>query len=154
MEQINARMLEIELNSKRGYLVPYFKLKDAGLSENSRAPYPHDLKKFLRLVNAGDDDLFITFVQKKVNGRITESPCTPPLYVSRKSPYNEYCIELNLSKDELKSQQIEFEITINMKNTKGYQYAQILFIGMDNKDGIGTVNCFNMEIREEITDAD
>ena len=41
-----------------------------------------------------------------------------------------------------------------MKNTKGYQYSQMLDIGFANHNGIGEINKFNMVIQEMDTDAD
>ena len=154
MEHLNARMLDIELKSKMGYLLPYFKLKDAGLSEDSRRTYPHYLKEHLKLVNAGDDDLFITSVEMVANNTHSQIPCNTALYVSKKPPFNEFCIEWNLDDKTFASPQIDVKLDIEMKNTKGYKYRQILYIGFENNNGTGTINRFNMDIQEATAHAD
>lgn len=154
MEQLNSRILDMELKAKMGYLLPYFRLKDAGLSEDSRHPYPHYFKEHLKLVNASDDDLFVTSVKMTINETQSEIPCEIILYVSKRPPYNEFCIEWKLDEETFTSPQIDVRLDIGMKNTKGYQYMQILYIGFENKNGIGTINRFNMEIQEVPSNAD
>ena len=105
-------------------------------------------------LNASDDDVFVSSI-KVINGDNTHNNCADKnLYFSKKPPYNVLLIDLKLSEEQLLEKQIGVRIEIRMKNTKGYQYSQMLDIGFANHNGIGEINKFNMVIQEMDTDAD
>ncbi len=148
MEKISARMLELELRDKIGYLRPYFSLKDAGVGDSHRQPYPYRLSKYITLVNSGDADLFIISISLVANGKPHIIPCDTPLFVSKQSPFNEFCLETKNLLGELSGTQIDMTIEFVLRNIKGFQYKQILFLGFENREEIGQLNKFNVEIQE------
>ena len=154
MEDINTRMVNMELQSGIGYFRPYFSLKDAGAEGSSRQPYPYKLSKYINLVNSGENDFFILSVNYTANGKQYKIPCSKPLYISKLSPYNEFLMETQGLVDEVNCSQIDIEIELVLKTMKGFQYKQLLFLGFENSDGIGIVNKFNTEIQELILNAD
>lgn len=151
LDKINKRMLEMEIKSRLGYFIPPFSQNVA--VEERKIPYPYDLKGYIRLENNGDDDVFVSSI-KVINGDDTHNNCADKnLYFSKKPPYNVLLIDLKLSEEQLLEKQIGVRIEIRMKNTKGYQYSQMLDIGFANHNGIGEINKFNMVIQEMDTDA-
>lgn len=148
MERINQRMVDMELKSSIGYFVPPLNKGQSTQQNGVVFPYKHDLKKYIDLDNIGNDDVFVISVAVRVNGKECLESTEKPLYISKLAPYNALKIELKLTVEELRKGQIDTEIEIKMKNTKGYIYAQVLYIGFENRNGIGTVDSFNMEIKE------
>lgn len=148
MEKISARMLELELRDGIGYLRPYFSLKDAGTEGSHRQPYPYKLNQYIVLVNSGDADLFIISTKFEVNGKPYVLPSASPLFISKQSPFNEFCLQTTCLSDDLDDSQIDMTIEFSLKNLKGFQYKQILFIGFKNHERIGHLNKFNCEIQE------
>lgn len=148
MEEINKKMVELELKSEIGYLRPYFSLKDAGADGSDRQPYPYRLNEYIKLVNSGEHDFFIISANFSVNGNHHVLPCNTPLFISKQLPYNVFCMETNCLSDELNCTQIDMEIELVLKTVKGFRYKQLLFLGFENTHKIGIVNKFNFEIQE------
>ena len=154
MEEISAKMLAMELKSGIGYLRPYFSVKDAGAEGSSRQPYPYKLDKYISLLNSGENDFFVVSVKFKVNGNEYIVPDDTPLFISKRSPFNEFCLETNCLSNELNCTQIDMEIEFNLRTINGFNYKQLLFLGFENSDKIGFVDKFNIKIQEVPTDAD
>lgn len=152
LDKINKRMFEMELKSSLGYFIPPFSRNIAG--EERRIPYSHDLKGYIELENNGDDDVFVSSIKVTNGDKEHNEYANQCLYFSRKPPYNTLLIDLRLNEKQLSEKQIDVKIEINMKNTKGYQYTQTLYIGFTNTNGKGEISKFNMEIQEMDTDAD
>ncbi len=148
MEHINQRMLDLERRAHFGYLIP--ELNDSRIKKElgRTVRYHHDLRSFVSLTNIGDDDIFILFSEIRVNGGRIQNPVKIPLYIAKQPPFNIFNVNLQLDDYDLAKNQIDVEIEIHMKNTKGYVYSQILFIGFENENGDGIINKFNISIEE------
>lgn len=147
MERINQRMLQLELKSRIGYMVPEL-YNQIGTDNTRTVLYKHNLKRSICLKNIGDDDVFVISATVRANEREHFDSTNRPLYVSKHALYNDFCIDLQLSELELKQNQVDAEIELNLRNTKGYTYKQVLYIGFENQDGVGIINKFNTEIKE------
>ena len=152
LDKINKRMLEMEIKSRLGYFIPPFSRNIPG--EEKRIPYSYDLKGYIELENNGDDDVFVSSIKVTCGDNTHDNCADRHLYFSKKPPYNVLLIDLKLDEKQLMEKQIDVRIEICMKNTKGYQYFQMIDIGFANHNGIGEINKFNMDIQEADTNAD
>lgn len=152
LDKINKRMFEMELKSSLGYFIPPF-TQDI-VVEGRKLPYVYDLNDYIRLDNNGDDDVFVSSIKVTNGDKEHNEYANQCLYFSKKPPYNILLIDLRLNEKQLSEKQIDVKIEINMKNTKGYQYTQTLYIDFTNTNGKGEISKFNMEIQEMDTDAD
>lgn len=148
---LTQKMLNTELKSKIGYFVPEVDKKDI---HGKWIPHRHSLKEGIGLIHAGDDIIFIIEASYAFHGRRIYVPQNEPVCFLNKTSFNRYCLECNFTDEDLNLPQIDLDIELVMKNSKGYQYSQIINLGFDNDHGIGIINRFNMNIQEVSADAD
>lgn len=150
-EQISEKMLQTELRSKVGYFLPKV---DDKLRDGRWIPHRHDLRDSISFVHAGDDIIFLTeasYIFKGVRNNLFEGQSI--CFIDKPS-FNCYCVELELSEEDLNMPQIDIDFEFTLKNSKGFCFKQIINLGFGNDKGIGIINRFNMNIQEVSTDAD
>lgn len=150
MERLNEKIFNTELKSKIGYFVPEVDKKDI---HGRWVPYSHPLKKGIDLIHAGDDIVFVIEASYVFQGKRLYVKQNEPICFLNKLSFNCYCLECDFTDEDLDLPQIDLDIELVMKNSKGYQYKQIINLGFDNDHGIGIINRFNMSIQEVSTDA-
>lgn len=151
MEQLNKKMLDIELKSKIGYFLPNV---DTKRRDGVWLPYKHLLKDGIDLVHAGDDIVFVIEASYMFHGQRRSVIKNKALCFIDKPSFNCYHFALDLTEEELRMFQIDIDIILVLKNSKGYQYRQIINLGFDNNNGEAIINRFNMIIQEVSSDAD
>lgn len=153
LERINEKMLNIEQKTKKGYFIPYVKLKEAGIDGFNNSYYPHDLRKYITLSNVGNDDVFIIEADSVINGKKHDIPLSEDLFVPKSAPLKELLLDCALSDEDLLVSHIDVVIRLTLRNMVGYEYVQVLNIGFTNHEGKGEVNSFNMSIQEVLNHA-
>ena len=154
MDRVNSRMLEMELKEKRGYFTPKIETTESEKNTSKTQPFFHNLQKYITFINSGEDTIFLKSVETVVNGKMHSSKSIEPVCFLNTSPFNEWKMETDFTKEELSSPQLNLKITITMENSKGYAYQQVITLGVKNFHRHGEVNAFNMVLQEVPSDAD
>ena len=151
MERLNEKMLQTELKSRIGFFLP---IVDDKRADGRWIPHRYDLADGIELNHAGDDIVFVTeasyiFHEKRKFIIQDESIC----FIDKPS-FSCYCVGVDLSDEDLKLPQIDIDIELCLKNSKGFQYKQIINLGFENDNGLAIINRFNMNLVEVPIDAD
>ncbi len=152
LERMNRRLLDNELKAHRGYFIPE---TYAFLGEGkNRIEYPHQLDKYISLANEGNDLVFVSHVDVVANSIPTFSGDMKPVCFWADSPHKVFSLEPHLTEELLKASQIDFVITLHLKNSRGFSYIEVLEAGFSWDGKSGRVNALNMEFQEDPNYAD
>lgn len=147
LEEMNQQLLDLQLKSNLGYLLPNYNSEKNNHPYDNQIMYTEGKGTFIKLINAGDDDIFVLAFKETINGVVTSDTLSKPLYLSKSAAFNNMLFECHLTEENHEEKFLDIVIEIEIKNMRGYRYRQILYMGFENKNSLYSMEKFNMEIR-------
>ena len=155
MEHLNERMLNSELKAHLGYFLP--EIDEDGVGRKS-IPVKHNLRNGIELVHSGDDIVFIMQSSCFHGGKVDASPQSESVCFLDRPSLRKFCVDCSFDESELTAPQVDVVIELILRNSKGYQYKQTIYLGFEktnnDEDTRWIIDQFNMHIEEVPADAD
>lgn len=84
-----------------------------------------DSNNGIRFYVAGKADIIVCGEKYSINGIVHENDATPKnAYFTLDQRFNELIVEIKISDNERKQEQLDFEFIFKLKNAVGYKYAE------------------------------
>ena len=104
----------------------------------------YDLKKELTFHNKGNDHVIVKAVT--INDRLIGDDYNT--FFTNIEEFSKLEIDLEVTSEDLKKEDLEFEINISLENLKGYKYNEIIDLSFkkDKEENIYNLNHFNIKL--------
>ena len=138
--RINKKLLDSSLGERLGYFTPRSIIEIGG----RKVDYYHNLDEGVELDNTGEDCVFIFRTDLVVCGKKKDIPLWPEVFFSNEYPHNRLIYTCHLTNEEINQPIINMEITLFLKNMKGYRYKEVLFLSFEKAVGTGNPYDFRL----------